>query len=40
MSKVIKLNESQEKETEILAKRIMPKTDFNKIIETIETIAD
>jgi len=33
MSKVIKLNKKEEKETEILAKRILPKTDFLKVIE-------
>jgi hypothetical protein len=31
--KVIKLSEKEQKETEILSKRIMPKTDFEKIIE-------
>lgn len=33
MSKVIKLSEKEQKETEVLSKRIMPKTDFEKIIE-------
>lgn len=33
MSKVIKLNKKEEKETEVLAKRILPKTDFQKVIE-------
>jgi hypothetical protein len=33
MSKVVKLNKKEERETEILAKRIMPKTDFEKVIE-------
>ena len=33
MSKVIKLSEKEQKETEILSKRIMPKTDFEKVIE-------
>ena len=31
--KVIKLSEKEQKETEILSQRIMPKTDFEKIIE-------
>jgi hypothetical protein len=31
--KVIKLSEREQKETEILSQRIMPKTDFEKIIE-------
>jgi 16S rRNA A1518/A1519 N6-dimethyltransferase RsmA/KsgA/DIM1 with predicted DNA glycosylase/AP lyase activity len=33
MSKTIKLSEKEQKETEILSKRIMPKTDFEKVIE-------
>jgi len=33
MGKVIKLSEKEQKETEILSKRIMPKTDFEKVIE-------
>lgn len=33
MSKIIKLTEKEQKETEILSKRIMPKTDFQKVIE-------
>ena len=33
MSKIIKLSAKEEKETEILSKRIMPKTDFEKVIE-------
>ena len=33
MSKTIKLSAKEEKETEILSKRIMPKTDFEKVIE-------
>lgn len=33
MSKVINLNKKEEKETEVLAKRILPKTDFEKVIE-------
>lgn len=33
MSKVIKLNKKEQNETEILAKRILPKTDFEKVIE-------
>ena len=33
MAKVVKLSKNEEKETEILSKRIMPKTDFLKIIE-------
>lgn len=33
MSKTIKLTENEKKETEILSKRIMPKTDFEKVIE-------
>lgn len=33
MSKIIKLSEREQKETEILSKRIMPKTDFEKVIE-------
>jgi len=33
MAKVIKLSEKEQKETEILSKRIMPKTDFEKVIE-------
>lgn len=33
MSKEIKLNKKEEKETEVLAKRILPKTDFQKVIE-------
>lgn len=33
MSKIIKLSEKEQKETEILSKRIMPKTDFEKVIE-------
>lgn len=33
MSKVIQLNKKEQKETEILSKRIMPKTDFEKVIE-------
>ena len=33
MSKIIKLTENEKKETEILSKRIMPKTDFEKVIE-------
>jgi hypothetical protein len=33
MGKVIKLSEKEQKETEILSQRIMPKTDFEKVIE-------
>jgi hypothetical protein len=33
MGKVVKLSEKEQKETEILSKRIMPKTDFEKVIE-------
>ena len=33
MGKVVKLSEKEQKETEILSQRIMPKTDFEKIIE-------
>jgi hypothetical protein len=33
MSKIVNLSQKEEKETEILSKRIMPKTDFEKIIE-------
>jgi hypothetical protein len=33
MGKTIKLSEREQKETEILSKRIMPKTDFQKVIE-------
>jgi hypothetical protein len=33
MSKIIKLSEKEQRETEILSKRIMPKTDFEKVIE-------
>jgi hypothetical protein len=33
MNKENKLSKKQEKETEILAKRILPKTDFEKVIE-------
>lgn len=33
MSKTIKLTDKEQKETEILSKRIMPKTDFEKVIE-------
>ena len=33
MSKTIKLSEKEQRETEILSKRIMPKTDFEKVIE-------
>jgi len=33
MSKVINLNKKEQKETEILANRILPKTDFEKVIE-------
>jgi len=33
MAKEIKLNKKEQKETEILAKRILPKTDFEKVIE-------
>jgi hypothetical protein len=33
MSKIIKLSEQEKRETEILSKRIMPKTDFEKVIE-------
>jgi len=33
MGKAIKLDKQKQKETEILAKRIMPKTDFEKVIE-------
>lgn len=33
MGKIVNLSQKEEKETEILSKRIMPKTDFEKIIE-------
>jgi hypothetical protein len=33
MGKVVKLSEKEQNETEILSKRIMPKTDFEKVIE-------
>lgn len=33
MSKIIQLTEKEQKETQILSKRIMPKTDFEKVIE-------
>jgi hypothetical protein len=33
MGKVVNLSEREKKETEILSKRIMPKTDFEKVIE-------
>jgi maltooligosyltrehalose synthase len=33
MGKIVNLSEKEQKETEILSKRIMPKTDFEKIIE-------
>ena len=33
MSKEIKLNKKEQKETEVLAKRILPKTDFEKVLE-------
>ena len=33
MGKIVKLSEKEQKETEILSKRIMPKTDFEKVIE-------
>jgi hypothetical protein len=33
MSKTIKLSEKEQREPEILSKRIMPKTDFEKVIE-------
>ena len=33
MGKVVKLSEKEQKETEILSKRIMPKTDFEMVIE-------
>jgi hypothetical protein len=33
MSKEIKLNKKENKETEVLANRILPKTDFQKVIE-------
>lgn len=33
MGKIVKLSEKEQRETEILSKRIMPKTDFEKVIE-------
>ena len=33
MSKEIKLNKKEQKEIEVLAKRILPKTDFQKVLE-------
>ncbi len=33
MTKTIKLSKQEKKETDILAKRILPKTDFKKVIE-------